>query len=111
MTGVSVTPPLPMTTGFTVTTSVTVCVSVPLLPVTVRLAVPAVAVPDAARVSVLTAVVEAGLKLAVTPTGRPLTLSATLPVNPPLGVILMVLLAVPPCVTVTLVADKEKSGV
>jgi len=84
---------------------------VPLAPITVRLAVPAVAVADAAKVRVLTVVVEAGLKLAVTPPGRPLTLSATLPVNPPLGMTLIVLLAVPPCVTAALVADKEKSGV
>jgi hypothetical protein len=64
---------------------------------------------DAVKVSVLPAVVE--LKLAVTPAGRPLTLSATVPANPPLRVTLMVLVAVAPCVTVALVADREKSGV
>jgi len=111
MTGVSVTLPLPTPAGFTVRRSVAVCESVPLLPVTVGLAVPVVAVLDAAKVSVLLAVVETGLKLAVTPAGTPLTLSVTLPVKPPRGVTLMVLLAVPPCVTVALVADKEKSGV
>jgi hypothetical protein len=70
-----------------------------------------VAVADAVNVSVLPAVVDAGLKLADTPAGRPLTPSATLPVNPPVRVTVMVLEAVPPCVTVALAADREKSGV
>ena len=34
--------------------------------------------------------IEAGVKLAVTPEGRPLTLRATLPVNPLVGVIVAV---------------------
>src|SRR5262249_56819614 len=102
--------PWALTPGLRVRTSVGVGVSVPLVPVTVTLAAPVAAVLDAVNVSVLPAVVEGGLKLAVTPAGRPLTLSATLPVNPPRGVTVMALLAVPPCVTVALVADREKSG-
>ena len=78
---------------------------------TVIFAVPVVAVPDAVKLSVLVVAVEAGLKLEVMPAGKPLTLSATLPVNPPLDATVMVLLAVPPCATVALVADREKSGV
>ena len=56
---------------------------------------------------------EAGLKLAVTPVGRPLALRATAPVNPPVRVMLMVLAALAPWLTVTLagVAAREKSGV
>src|SRR5215471_3981430 len=83
---------------------------VPLVAVTVTLAAPVVAVLDAVKVKVLVPVVEAGLKLAVTPAGRPLTLNATLPLNPPLGVTVTVLVPVPPWATVTAVAVREKSG-
>jgi hypothetical protein len=73
---------------------------------------PVVAVLDAVKVSVLVPVVEVGLKLAVTPAGKPPALRATLPVNPPEGVTVTVLLPVPPCATDTLagLADKEKSA-
>jgi len=71
----------------TVTMSVRVvlCVRVPLTPVTVIVNAPLVAVADAVNVKVLVPVVEAGLNTAVTPVGKPLALSATLPVNPPVG--------------------------
>ena len=108
---VRVTPPLPVTAGVTVRERFVVCVSVPLVPVTVILAVPVVAVLDAVNLIVLVVAVEVGLKLAVIPAGRPLKLSATLPLNPPVGATVIVLLADPPCATVALVADKEKSGV
>ena len=87
--------------------------SVPLVPVTVTLTVPVAAVLEAVKVSVLLPVVEVGLKLAVTPAGKPLALRATLPVNPPEGVTVTVLLPLPPCATDTVagLADKEKSGV
>ena len=58
----------------------------PLLPVTVMLADPVAAVVDAAKVSVLVPVVDAGLNVAVTPAGKPLALNATLPLKPPEGV-------------------------
>ena len=72
------------------------CVSEPLVPVTVTVAVPVAAVAEAVKVSVLVPVVEDGLKLAATPLGRPLALKATLPVKPLPGVTVTVLVAVPP---------------
>ena len=51
---------------------------------------------DAVNVSELVPVVEAGLNAAVTPAGSPLALKATLPLNPPVGVTVMVLVAVAP---------------
>jgi hypothetical protein len=109
----TVTPPVPVTGAFTVSAIVVECVSVPLTPVIVTVAVPSVAVLDAVKVNVLVPVVEAGLKAAVTPAGKPLALNATLPVNPPEGVTVMVLVVVPPCVTETFdrLADKAKLGV
>ena len=77
----------------------------------VTFAVPAVAVLDAENVKVLLPVVDAGLKLAVTPVGKAPTLSATVPLNPPEGVTVTVLVPVAPCATVAFVAASEKSGV
>jgi hypothetical protein len=95
----------------TVRAIVVVWLRVPLVPVTVTLTVPVVAVLEAVKVTVLAPVVDVGLKLAVTPEGKPLALSATLPVNPPDGVTFTVLVPVAPWATVALVADREKSGV
>jgi len=81
----------------------------PLVPVTVTVVVLAPALAAAVNVNVLVPVVDAGLKLAVTPAGRPLALNATLPVNPPRGVTVTVLVAVPPWTTLALVAAREKS--
>jgi hypothetical protein len=61
---------------------VVVWLSVPLVPVTVTVADPVVAVVEAVKVRVLVPVVEAGLKLAVTPAGKPLAARATVPVKP-----------------------------
>lgn len=97
-------------TGLTVRLIFAVCVRVPLVPVTVTLVVPVAAVLEAVNVTVLLPVVDAGLKLAVTPEGKPLAESATLPVNPPNGETVTVLLPVPPWVTLALVAVREKSG-
>lgn len=91
-----VTPPFPVTAGFTARLMVAVCVSVPLVPVTVTFTVPVVAVLEAVNVSVLVAVVDAGLNAAVTPAGSPLAPRATLRVKPPLGVTVMVSVAVVP---------------
>jgi hypothetical protein len=91
---------------------VVVAVRLPLVPVTVTVAVPAVAVLEAARVSVLVPVVDVGLKLAVTPLGNPLAVSATDPVNPFDGVTVMVLLPLAPWATESVagLADSEKVG-
>lgn len=97
----------------TVSAMVVVALTVPLVPVMVTLLVPAVAVLDAVNVTVLVPVVEAGLKLAVTPLGKPLAASATVPVKPLDGLTVIVLLAVPPWATETLVgfAASVKVGV
>jgi len=80
------------------------------MPAMVTLTVPVAAVAEAVNVSVLVPVVDAGLKAAVTPDGRAPTLSATLLLNPPKGVTVMVLIPVPPWATVAFVPDSEKSG-
>ncbi len=78
-------------------------VSVALVPVTVTVAGPRVAVLEAVKVSVLLLpVVEPGLKAAVTPAGKPLALNVTLPVKPPVRVMLIALVPVLPCTTATL---------
>ena len=57
-------------------------------------------------------VTEVGLKLAVAPLGKPLTLKLTTPVNPPDAVMVVVYEVPPPCVTVCDAGDAvmEKSG-
>lgn len=81
-------------------------VSDPLTPVTVTVALPSAAELVAFKVSVL--VVDAGLSLndVVTPAGRPETLSATLPVNPPAAAIVITLVPLLPCTSVR--ADGEE---
>ena len=79
----------------------------------VTVAGPSVAVVEAVKVTVLLVpVVEAGLKLGVTPVGKPLALNATALENPPVRVIVIALFAVKPCVTFTLagLAESAKSG-
>jgi hypothetical protein len=81
--------------------------SVPLVPVTVTVAGPAVAVLEAVNVITLP------LRVAVTPAGVGPTLKVTVPANPPRGVTVIVLDADgPPCVIDTLagLADSVKSG-
>jgi hypothetical protein len=76
------------------------------------LKVPNAAALDAARVSMLfPPVVEDGLNVAVTPLGNPLALKATLPVNPPARVMVIVLTPLAPGLTIRLdgFADKVKS--
>jgi hypothetical protein len=100
-------------TEFTVRVTVVVWVRAPEVPVMVMVDVPTVAVLLAVNVSVLVPVVLAGLKVAVTPAGRPEAVRLTLPVNPFSGLTVIVLVALPPWVTETLLgdADSEKSGV
>jgi hypothetical protein len=64
--------------------------------VTITLNVPVGAVAAAAKVSVLVVVAGFGLNDAVTPVGKVPALSVTLPLNPPLGVMVIVLVAEPP---------------
>src|SRR5262245_55877900 len=99
--------------AFTVRLIDVVRVKPPPVPVTITVAGPVAAVVEAARVRVvLVPVVEVGLKLAVTPLGRPLALKATLPVNPFKRVTVMVLVPLAPRLTVKLegLDESEKSG-
>ena len=85
----------------------------PEVPVTVTVAVPVVAVLLAVRVKTLVDVVGFVPKLAVTPAGSPDADKVTLPVKPPEGVTVIVLVPLLPWVMVRLAgeAESEKSGV
>ena len=100
--------------GAAVTVRVNVALSVvePLVPVTVTVAVPTVAVAEAVKVSVLPVepVTVAGLKLAVTPAGRPLALKATALLKPLIAETVTLLVAVVPCMTVVPEAETLKPG-
>ena len=99
--------------AFTVSAMLTVRVSPPPVPLTMSVAAPVVAVLEAVRVTtVLFAVVDVGLKLAVTPAGNPATVKATLLVNPPVRVMVMVSVPLAPRFIARLVgfAESEKSG-
>jgi hypothetical protein len=101
------------TTGLlTVSPIVAVCTIVPLAPVTVKVVVPTVAVLAAVSVRVLVPVVVAGLNTALTPVGKPLAANDTLPVKPPTGVIVMVVVPLPPVLIARLAgfAESAKSG-
>src|SRR5262245_17845208 len=79
----------------------------------VTVAGPSAAVAEAVKVTVLLVPVgEAGLKLAVTPVGKPLALNATALENPPVREIVIALDALAPRTTSTLVglAESAKSG-
>jgi len=92
---------------------VAVLVRPPPVPVTVSVAAPRAAALDAVRVSVLLVpVVEAGLKLAVTPLGNPLALKATLSGKPLIRVIVIALvpLALRLIVRLAGFAESVKSG-
>jgi hypothetical protein len=85
--GLSVKPPVEETT---VIGNATVAVTVPEVPVMVAVEVPTVAVALAAHVNALVEVVEFGESVQVTPEGRPVMASVTLPEKPPPSVIVMV---------------------
>jgi len=70
---------------------------------------PIVAVPLAVSVRVLVVVVLVGLNDAVTPLGSPEAARLTLPVKPPEGVTVIVLVLFPPCATLTLLGDAERA--
>lgn len=84
----------------------------PLVPVTVRGYVPGTAVAAAVKLSVLPAepVTEAGLKVAVTPAGTPVTANVTGLSKPLIALTETPLVAVVPCSTVTPVAEMENPG-
>ena len=98
---------------FTVNARVVVAVKLPEVPVIVTVADPVVAVLLAVSVSTLVPVVGFVPNAAVTPLGRPDAARVTLPENPPTSVTLIVLVPLPPCVTVILLgeADNVKLGV
>ena len=98
---------------FTVNATFVVAVRLPEVPVIVTVAAPVVAVLLAVSVSTLVPVVGFVPNAAVTPLGRPDAARVTLPENPPTSVTLIVLVPLPPCVTVTLLgeADRVKLGV
>ena len=77
--------------------------------VTVEL--PVAAVLLAVNVSILVLVAGFGLNEAVTPVGRPEAASVTAPVNPAVGVTVILLVPLAPCVTVAGEAERLKFGV
>jgi len=94
--GVMLTPPVPPP-PLTVRAIVVVRVNPPPVAVMAQFVEPKVAALEAVKVTVeLDPVVEAGLKLAVTPLGNPVALKATLLVNPPVRVMESVLEALAP---------------
>jgi hypothetical protein len=100
-----------------VNATVAVWVTPPPVAVTVTFEVPVVAVLLAEKVRVELplpgAAMDVGLKLAVTPEGRPDADNEIAELNPPLTEVEIVLLPEPPCVTDTLVGEALmlKSGV
>jgi hypothetical protein len=100
--------------GVTVKATVAVSSTVPEMPVTVTVVgPPVVAEPLAVRVKVLVLLVLVGLNDAVTPLGKvEVTAKLTLPVKPPVGFTVIVLVFSPPWATLTEVgsADSVKPG-
>jgi hypothetical protein len=86
----------PPVAALTVRLMEVVCVKLPEVPVTVTVPVPVAAVPLAVNLSVLVPVAGFGLTAAVTPLGKPDTDRFTPPVNPFEGVIVIVLVPLPP---------------
>jgi hypothetical protein len=91
--------------AFTVRVSAIELVRLPELPVMVTLIVPVVAVLLAESVKVLVVKALPGLKVAVTPAGRPDADKATVPLKPPNGVTEITLVVLAPCKRVTAVGE------
>ena len=87
---------------------VVVAVVLPEVPVIVTVDEPTVAVLLAVKVSTLELVDDAGLNEAVTPVGIPVAVKATLPVNPPVSVTVIVSVPLLPCFTVRDVGEEER---
>ncbi len=95
--------------GFTVNVIVVAALRLPEVPVIVTVAVSFVAVALAVRVRMLVEVAGFGLNEAVTPFGSPEAVSVTLPENPLIGVMAMVLVpAAPPFAMVTAFGKAER---
>jgi len=92
----------------TVSEMVVLAFRLPEVPEIVTVAVPVVAVLLAVKLTTLVEVVGLVPKVAVTPLGKPEAERVTLPVNPPAGFTVIVLVpAAPPCVIDTLVGEAE----
>jgi hypothetical protein len=91
---------------FTVSATVVVAVRLPDVPVMVTVAVPVVAVLLAVRVRVLVDVAGFVLNAAVTPPGKPDAARVTPPENPPRSFTVIVLVPLPPSVTVRLLGEE-----
>jgi hypothetical protein len=87
--------------AFTVNEIVVDAVTLPDTPLMVTVLVPKAAVALAEKVNVLDVVAGFGLNCAVTPLGKPVALNVTLPLKPFCGVIVIELVAVEVCATVT----------
>jgi hypothetical protein len=85
--------------------TVVVCDKAPDVPIMVTVAGPVVAVALAVSVSVLVLDVVDGLNEAVTPAGSPEAEKFTVPVKPPVGVTVTVLVLLPPCGTLMGLGD------
>jgi hypothetical protein len=85
-----------------------VALNVPEVPVMVIGYVPATVDAAAARVTTIEVVEEAGLKVAVTPVGRPEAANVTLPANGLTSVTVMVSVPLAPGATVTVVGEAER---
>jgi len=88
--------------------SVVICDNPPDAPETVTVTVPVAAVLAAVSVNVLVLAVLPGLKDAVTPLGRPDADKLTLPLKPPCGVTVMVLVPLVPWITLRLLGEAER---
>jgi hypothetical protein len=86
---------------------VVVCVMLPDVPVMVTVAVPSDAVALAVRVKVLVLVAGFGVKLAVTPAGKPDAARVTLPLKPLDGLMVIVLVALVPCTTLRVLGEVD----
>jgi len=84
-----------------------VCVSEPETPVMVTVLVPVVAELLAVNFTVLVPVAGFGVNVAVTPVPKPLADRVTLPVNPPEGVIVIVVVPLDERVMVKLAGDAD----
>ena len=102
----------PPPAALTVRLIAVVFVRLPLMPVTVTVAFPVVALVAADNVRVLVDVVLVGLKTAVTPEGNPEADRLTLPLKPLSGLTVIVLVPLVPWTIVKLLgeAESEKFG-
>jgi hypothetical protein len=79
----------------------------PDVPVMITVAVPSDAVALAVRVKVLVLEAGLGLKLAVTPVGKPDAERVTLPLKPLDGAMVMVLVLLVPCTMLNVLGDAD----